>query len=241
VVRAAFRVLLSRAAGGTGEAGWSGAGPHRSSERLAAEGAHSQPLVGGRERCAELGATVALVPRPADRYVGAPPRGVPAPAPRDVEEQLQDLRARLQAVLAELEACMQAGTLSLPDYVLQLRAKIRCDKQGAVAAKAAGRRLAAVRLLGHVKLMTKELAEAEASLPPAAAAESNSVSSAAPPSQQTGEKQYRSGTARSLQRMMTQFNRQVAQMDLTTQKQRCARAILYERAIHERARARARR
>eukprot|EP01047_Picozoa_sp_COSAG01_P091105 COSAG01_NODE_22785_length_841_cov_0.974394_1_plen_236_part_00 len=202
LVRAALQALAGgacclscaagpRAAAGTGEAGWSGAGPRRGSERLAAEGAHSQPLVVGRERCAELGARGRYAgARPADdRYAGAPPRGVPAPAPRDVEEQLQDLQARLQAVLAELEACMQAGTLSLPDYVLQLRAKIRCDKQGAVAAKAAGRRLAAVRLLGHVKLMTKELAEAEASLPPAAA-ESNSVSSAAPASQQAEEKQY---------------------------------------------------
>ena len=124
--------------------------------------------------------------------------------------QLRTVELRLQTVLTDLETRMQTGALSLPDYVARLRLRIRLDKQAAVASKAAGQRLSAVRLLGHVKLMTKELAEAEASL-----------KESAPPPAAAGGKQYQSSTARSLQRMMAQFNAQVTQMDRTTQKQRC--------------------
>lgn len=126
------------------------------------------------------------------------------------DSALLTLQSELQVAMIDLEARLEAGTLSLSDYAEGLQAKIMADKRSAVAHKKSGDVEMAKRLLRHTKLMQHELEDIRKEMPAPAPAPASAGSPAG------GKKEFKSETARAVQKMMNQFHASVNALDRTT-------------------------
>lgn len=126
------------------------------------------------------------------------------------DSALLTLQSELQVAMIDLEARLEAGTLSLSDYAEGLQAKIMADKRSAVAHKKSGDVEMAKRLLRHTKLMQHELDGIRKEMPAPAPAPASAGSPAG------GKKEFKSETARAVQKMMNQFHASVNALDRTT-------------------------